>query len=191
MKNDDNGMVMKLIPFPGTIDHCPFRIEADLSWRDSTFRADFAVIGPPETLGLQPSGKAGERAERLWEDTCFEVFLRPVESDFYWEINLSPDGRWNFWRLEGYRTGLAAEKRVTGPTQWSCELLEGRWRMAVTFDLRAIPELACRPIRATVAAVAAPAQGEKTFWSLVHSQDKPDFHYPDHFVLLYENVGWK
>lgn len=181
---------MRLIPFPGTAAQCRFQIEADLTWRGSRFCVDFRVKAPAEIQGLVAGSSVGERTDRLWEKTCFEVFLRPTEGEIYWEINLAPDGRWNLWRLEGYRTGLVPEEKSRGPESWKTSFVGDEWILSAVFEMKDIAEMASRPVRVAVAAVAEHAGGEKTYWSLIHSQEKPDFHYPDHFVLLYENGGW-
>lgn len=181
---------MKLIPFPGTAAKCRFSVEADLTWRGSLFCIDFRVQNHHEIQGLVEGSRIGERTDRLWEKTCLEVFLRPVEHESYWEINLAPDGCWNLWRLQGYRAGLVAEERILGPESWTSKFDGDVWTLSVVFDMKSVPEMSARPVRIAVAAVAEHKAGEKTYWSLIHSQEKPDFHYPDHFVLLYENGGW-
>ncbi|OOR85442.1 hypothetical protein B0180_01225 [Moraxella canis] len=45
-----------------------------------------------------------QRADYLWLSDCFECFLANKESAEYIEINFAPDGRYNIYRFDSYRT---------------------------------------------------------------------------------------
>lgn len=181
---------MKLIPFPGTCENAEYEISVSLSWRGPLLDLDFVVKNPNNIRGLTTKSPHHVRTDRLWEKTCFEVFLRPVGGEVYWEVNLAPDGRWAVWKLEGYRSGMSPEARVSHPVVWKTEGDPFYWSLSATLDFHGVPELAVRPVRGSISAVIEEKSLAKSYWSLIHSTEKPDFHYPDHFVLLYENGGW-
>lgn len=45
-----------------------------------------------------------QRVDYLWLSDCFECFLANKKSAEYIEINFAPDGRYNIYRFDGYRT---------------------------------------------------------------------------------------
>lgn len=47
--------------------------------------------------------KAASFREKLWEDTCFELFIFEENSNQYREINISPTGDWTFFKFKGIR----------------------------------------------------------------------------------------
>ena len=85
---------------------------------------DFIVDAPPTSLCL-PEAARPQRADGLWERTCFELFLRDPESGAYLEFNFSPSGQWAAYRFDGYRAGRrdldVAEPRIitSDPAQFA------------------------------------------------------------------------
>jgi hypothetical protein len=65
---------------------------------------DFIVAAPPTALRL-PEAAQPQRADGLWEHTCFELFLLDPASGAYLEFNFSPSGQWAAYRFDGYRAG--------------------------------------------------------------------------------------
>src|SRR6185369_3516590 len=53
----------------------------------------FVAQGRIERLKI-PVIVTAQRTDRLWEHTCFEVFLRQDESANYYEFNFSPSSEW-------------------------------------------------------------------------------------------------
>src|SRR5687767_11463603 len=70
-------------------------------------RLDYRLTG---RLGdLRIPGFSHLRAEdRLWEHTCFELFLRRRGAEAYRELNVATSGAWAAYGFTGYREGMAA-----------------------------------------------------------------------------------
>ena len=114
-----------------------------------------------------------ERADRLWEHTCFEAFVTVEEG--YVEYNLSPSEQWATYRFEGYRQGMRNADEVVA--------VEGLDLASDMLAMEARIELPPGARRLALSAVIEATDGSKSYWALAHPSDKPDFHHPDSFVL--------
>ncbi|MDB5095751.1 MAG: hypothetical protein JWM80_172, partial [Cyanobacteria bacterium RYN_339] len=99
----------------------------------------------------------------------------------YWEFNLSPDGHWNVYRFEGYRSGMQAEEALSA-LRFTVSRREDGCDMALGVDLAPLG-LAAAAWQVAVAVVVAEAGGRVSFWALAHPGAEPDFHDPGAFVL--------
>ncbi len=120
-----------------------------------------------------PAPKAGEREDRLWEHTCFEVFV--TTSDGYREFNLSPSHQWASYRFSGYRADMAdAPEGVRG---LALDLASDMLALEAHIDLP--------PSAGTLAlsTVIEANDGSKSYWALTHPGETPDFHHPASFTL--------
>ena len=159
-----------------------------------------------------PAPVKPSRADRLWERTCFEVFLLDPKSGSYYEFNFSPSGNWAAYGFDGYRSGMRELVLVT-PAQvytsnarqrslsWEARMRHlglddgfiGRMRLpelpalADSFYLQALCEgtglRQSRPWRGAVTAVIEELDGTKSYWALAHPPGDPDFHHADGFLL--------
>lgn len=131
---------------------------------------------------IPAAADAPRRRDRLWEETCVELFLATDDSGGYWELNLSPSGHWNVYRFTGYREGMREETAIA----------------SLPIDVRRDPEtllLAAecdvgkivpsgRGIAATVAAVIRTTDEGRSHWAPSHPASRPDFHRRDGFGLI-------
>ncbi|MDA8433679.1 MAG: DOMON-like domain-containing protein [Nitrospiraceae bacterium] len=121
------------------------------------------------------------RRDRLWEETCFELFLGPEHSDRYWEFNLSPSGLWNVYCFESYRRGMREEQALTA-LPFAADVRRDSLVVSLEADLSALIGRG-EKLQAGVAAVVRLADGSLTYWALAHPGPKPDFHRRDSFLL--------
>jgi hypothetical protein len=172
---------------------------------------DFIVPVPPAAL-LLPTAEAPQRADGLWEHTCFELFLMDPSSGSYLEFHFAPSGQWAAYRFEEYRSGrqdleVAPPLIMTGDAAQLELAMEDHLR-ALGLDGKSIRRLldASPPMPepnqfalstilddprlkddkawiAGVSAVIEEANGAKSYWALAHPPGKPDFHHPDCFRL--------
>lgn len=187
-------LTQRLVPFSG--GPAGVAIEAGaLVWRQGPAQARlqlaFRVQGAGALL-LPPASPAPQRRDGLWQHTCLEAFLAPVNAEPYWEVNLSPSGDWNVYRLESYRQGLRPEPSVEA-LPFSCRLQPPHTSAAVelapgspepsTLELELElscplpPELAAAPKLAVgLSAVLESPGGVISYWALHHPRPEADFH---------------
>ncbi len=145
-------------------------------WNDAalTFRVD------PVDFLLIPESKPPARTDELWRTTCFELFWKPVGSDGYVELNLSPSSCWAAYAFDGYRQGM---RDLILPHDPIVERTTSGIRAALDLsELR-------RPAHVALTAVIEETDGTKSYWSLAHPPGAPDFHHPDCFALKVPAVG--
>jgi hypothetical protein len=140
-------------------------------------RVRWRILGAGKLVVPAFAGKG--RANDLWQTTCFELFLREPGSAGYIEFNLSPSERWNVYDFTGRREGMAERPM---PREPECGLRKGS-DIAV-FDA-AIPAagLPKAALHYGFTAVIEEEGGVKSYWSLAHAADAPDFHDPACFAL--------
>lgn len=130
-----------------------------------------------EALLLPARSQPPQRRDGLWEHTCLEAFLGPAGDATYWELNLSPSGDWNVYRLEAYRQGLRSEPFFTA-LPFTCQL-EGCEQSSLILELSTpLPaELAAAPELAVgLSAVLESSGGAISYWALQHPRVEADFH---------------
>ena len=117
---------------------------------------------------------ASHRRDELWRGNCFEAFWAISGGEAYQEFNLSCQGEWNLYDFANYR----AEMRPAQATglQWKFWRPSGdQLEVAVRVP---VPD---GPLQVSLTAVIL--IDEATYWALVHSRPKPDFHARESFVL--------
>ena len=132
----------------------------------------FAVHGELNAVLWPMSGATG-RADRLWERTCFEVFVATPEG--YREFNLSPSGQWASYRFSDYRADMTAS--AEGVHDLTLDSTEDRMTLMAELDLPPNAD------RIGLSAVIQDREGARSFWALTHPGEAPDFHHPASFTL--------
>ena len=126
-----------------------------------------------------PAPDASLRTDNLWHHTCFEAFIAPGTSPTYREYNLSPSTRWAAYSFTGFRQGMADLPQPVPPV-----IALGATPHAMELTARVVPDLPPdMPWRLALTTVVESTNGDKSFWSLAHPAEKPEFHHPDGFVL--------
>ncbi len=141
---------------------------------------DYWLSGNVTSL-LVPETTAGGRADGLWRHSCFEAFVRPGDDQAYWELNLSPSGKWALYRFDAYREGMRNADAARDPaieTESGEENLHLRARIAFA-DTR----LARSDWRIAPAAVIEDRSGRLSYWAVMHGSERPDFHHSEGFAI--------
>ena len=126
-------------------------------------------------LHLPLPGSAPRRRDGLWNHTCLECFFASPGHSPYWEVNLSPSGDWNIYRLESYRKGLQTADEYT---QVSFKSQSGDTTgLQVTFSMPLPAALqGMGPLEWNVTAVIQASDGSLSYWAPRHGHGAPDFH---------------
>ena len=141
----------------------------------------YSLSGRVSDLPLPPPA-AAERADGLWQHSCFEAFVRASSGDAYYEFNFAPSTEWAAYRLGGYRSGMQ-------PADLSPPQLETRreiecYELSASLDLDGLQDLAPDAIwNLGLSAVIEEVGGRKSYWALAHPPGDPDFHHPACFAL--------
>jgi len=129
-------------------------------------------VGAPADRFVIPARAEPERADDLWQTTCFEAFLREPGSDAYGEWNFAPSGQWAAYDFTSHRDGrsdadvAAPYIRVEDNLTW--------WGLGATIAVPASTEW-----QLGLSAILEEKDGTKSYWALAHpAGDRPDFHDP-------------
>jgi hypothetical protein len=148
---------------------------------DGALSFTYAVSGDVARVRLPPA-REPRRAERLWEHTCFEAFVR-VRGAAYYELNWSPSGEWAVYRFDDYRAGMT-EAEIQRPPGIELRPRAFGFELNVTLSLSEMSEaIGCSKLQIALAAVIEDADGRRSYWALAHPSERPDFHHPGGFVL--------
>lgn len=175
------------MPFPGEGNPAALTIGGSIARHPDTLSVRCEVRGNLSKVEIPAAAEAPRRKDRLWEETCLELFLGTADSGEYWELNLSPSGHWNVYRFTSYREGMREEPGVTSlpfAVRSGPESLE----LSMELDVgRILP--AGETIEACAAVVIGTIDGGKSHWAPVHSASRPDFHRRDGFALTLPAIG--
>lgn len=155
-------------------------LQADIQLTNSGLSLSFDLHDPNSLV--QKSLQVGnwqasslKRADDLWKETCFEAFWsRPGEKS-YWELNLSPAGKWNLYFFEDYRkpqppqksSDFSLEDVITTPNSLRCFL-------QTKIEIPSLDISICSVIKTAA---------NTFYYSTAHKGEKPDFHLRESFIL--------
>lgn len=167
-----------LIPFQNTA--APAQVQAEIVWLFPNLLVQFFIQDPENRLQLPTSfeapGPQVPRADELWKETCFEVFLQTEGESSYYEFNFSLKPAWNLYAFECYREPqppTSSEDFQLRTMKWDSGVL--------TCDLHTQKEFS--GLRFGLTAVLREPLGSAHYLALHHAGAKPDFHRPESFTL--------
>ncbi|MBC8071950.1 MAG: DOMON-like domain-containing protein [Deltaproteobacteria bacterium] len=126
-----------------------------------------------------PTAAAPLDPERLWANTCCELFIAPAQGDAYVEWNFSPSGQLTRFAFSAYRQRMPSPPPVVATPEVS--LLEHELRISARIPLGDDAPL---ELRIAPTAVVEDAGGSLSYWALRHRPDRPDFHHEAGFALV-------
>lgn len=174
--------IISLIPFtPG--DGGVATIQSSVSFSEANrLRINYLARGEIGSLKL-PGNRSPRRADRLWEHTCFELFLRANGDSSYYEFNFSPSGEWAAYAFSDYRDGRPIDDEGLSP-EIVVRRMPDRIELDAVVRLDRLP-VACpgARLRLGLSAVIEAGDSRLSYWALKHPAAKPDFHHPDSFAL--------
>jgi hypothetical protein len=170
-----------LVPFSDVAIDMAINLQVMLDCVGHHFDIQFVVAGEIDRLQLSPITQFPQRITGLWETTCFEFFFGVPRQEKYWEVNLSPSGDWNVFRLDRYRENLQEEQAIAA-LPFTVKVERDRLTLALTFDLQGLG-LECGAIELSATSVIQEKTGEISYWAVKHAGLEADFHLRDSFVI--------
>lgn len=162
-------------------------VEAHVEYQaPGQFIFHYTVRGAPDQL-LLPESPLAERADNLWQSTCFEAFIGAPGSPAYLELNFAPSGQWAAYAFSGYREAMSNVELVKAP-QIETTAGTAHFELAAAVDLSGLAIAEVAGLDAALTAVIQEKNGQKSLWALSHAPGSPDFHKRECFVHKLEAV---
>ena len=175
-------MRLPLKPHPDSPCAAVAKIEVEVT-RPNSSRLDlsYIVTGKIGDVSM-PAVATTSRGDKLWQHTCFEVFVRASSGAEYYEFNFSPSTQWAAYRFSSYRTGICVPAEVVAlpiDVQWRPD----RYILQTSLELDRLSGLPRTAFwRLGLSALIEEVSGQKSYWALAHPPGKPDFHHADCFA---------
>lgn len=158
-----------------------FKLEADANRAGQVLKLVYKIVDVKNLLNLPTSfigdEKTISRIDGLWNDTCFEMFLRPSGKKCYYEFNFSLKPAWNEYFFESYRKPQPPQQShdiSLKQIHWNGQNLE--------IELSGLnPD---EKFEISFTAVLKEKLGAIHYMALKHAGSEPDFHHVDSFVAL-------
>ncbi|RPI62583.1 MAG: DOMON-like domain-containing protein [Lysobacterales bacterium] len=154
---------------------------AELEERSSTVRFSYRLTGDLSQVAI-PHRQRSQRAERLWEHTCFEAFIAPGPGPRYFELNFSPSTLWAAYVLDDYRKGMRPLTLAAAPAI-AVARTPNELHVTAAIEVGAFAQ-APWPWRIGLTAVVEDRAGGRAYFALVHPRENPDFHDAAGFAVL-------
>ncbi|MFB3818521.1 MAG: DOMON-like domain-containing protein [Candidatus Methylomirabilales bacterium] len=174
---------MRIVPFalqPFSRPPVCLTIHGEVSRTGGNVCLSYRLTGELADVIIPSPASRPSRRHRLWESTCFELFLTPEGGAEYWEVNLSPSGDWNLYRFAAYREAMQEEPIIQ---ELPAAVDRDERRLALSLSLPDVTP-GHRTVRIGVSAVLRHTGGRLSYWALRHPGVQPDFHHPSGFVIV-------
>ena len=176
-----NDQSFSLAPFPSTRPLPPVTIDGTIDRRANALAIRYTLLGRLREVVIPEPAAVPLRKNRLWNETCFELFLAVRGVPDYWEFNLSPAGHWNVYRFTSYREGMV-EEPAFAVLPLAAESQRQALTLALELDLGKIVP-ADLTLEVAISAVLRHVDDSITYWALTHRGSQPDFHRRDSFII--------
>lgn len=173
--------ILRLVPHPDGAIHSVNEFQVGFSINhEGQMWLRYHVDCEPSLLTLdEPQEKIG-RADRLWETTCFEVFLKKPGEMGYLELNFSTARKWAAYSFEKYRGGMRNQRLVENPEIY----LDGSdSHIALEVTMQLPSQFSGEALDMGIAAIIEEKGDTKSYWALAHPPGKPDFHHEACFAF--------
>ena len=147
-------------------------IEASLSLTSQQLELSFLLQGVGDHYLFERESQA-KRADELWRATCFEAFVKNLNSKEYWELNIAPNGSWNLYRFSDYREDMQEESRVLTP---KVLFKQERDKVRVSIKVDFMEKLFDERVDFNLALILLDMEGKRHFFTLNPKEGVADFH---------------
>ena len=150
-------------------------IETELNTTESSVFISYKVSGELAGIDLGHGEPNHSRVIKLWEKTCFELFLKTKE-DSYIEFNFSPEFEWNCFYFQKKGDTLVEYARYDS-VKTDILLSLDVFHLIVELDKSKFPDgFFHGQVNAGITSVIKEKNGKITYWALSHHDTRPNFH---------------
>ncbi|WP_455200022.1 DOMON-like domain-containing protein [Kaarinaea lacus] len=181
---------MKKIPFvlqpfdSRAADRLSITVSGKVILDKNLIQISYQLQGNVNEINLPQHSERASRKDKLWESTCFELFITKTGISDYWEYNLSPSKDWAVFRFTDYRENKTDELTISNI------VIDTRIDNGTLFELNSslpLPDtLAGHRIRVGISAVIQDNSNDIHYYALDHHKQQPDFHDRKSFTISLE-----
>jgi hypothetical protein len=153
---------------------------------DGSLTVAYVIEGAVPRLRI-PARKAPGIGERLWQHTCCEIFIAREGLTGYHEFNFSPSGEWAAYAFARYRESMPLTSQNLDP-RISVRNAADRLELDAVIPLHRLFPQAQAKVLLALSVVVEDDAGALTYWALRHPPGKPDFHHPEAFALVLDEI---
>jgi len=159
----------------------PTTVKATIKFHHNHLILEYQILGNLSNYHF-PKITTQQRADNLWLDSCFELFVASTNSNSYWEINISPSTKWNIYYFTSYKEGMRKSDIISTPT-----IKIDRYHDKYVLSFESIISKDCfdQGLLINLCVILLDRKGVRHFYSIKRREDSPDFHDRDYFVKIY------
>jgi hypothetical protein len=157
-------------------------IEAELNHNEESVYISYRIKHGTPLIDLGSSTPNKSRVLKLWEKTCFELFIKN-EKDQYIEFNFSPNFEWNCFYFEKSGEVLKEWERMPMPVT-DILLSSEHFFLFVDIKKEFFPKgffTRDSKLSAGITSVIKEKSKAMSYWALAHTDTRPNFHHFDSF----------
>jgi hypothetical protein len=147
------------------------------------WRVVYEIAGAIDQISLPMHFSKGVGV-RLWEETCFEFFIRRLDGQ-YIELNFSPSGQWSCFSFKDYRVGMD-DLRLAGEPKMSTRSSMGKLALEVSVDLAKVKVFDRSDLQLQVSPTVVIKMKDQRYcyFAIDFPDGAADFHHSDGFRLF-------
>ena len=135
-------------------------------------KIEYEIIGDLSSYSF-PKKTKQKRANELWKDTCFELFIANYSSTEYYEINTSPSTEWNAYHFTSYKKEMR-ESDLFSPPRISFYQSDNRYTFS--FEMTFRKNIFDKELLINLAVILLDKEEKRHFYSINRQNSSPDFH---------------
>jgi hypothetical protein len=147
-------------------------VKASFQRHKNTITLYFELIGTVNEYHFKNPSKQ-QRADNLWKNTCFELFIANTHNNAYWEINISPSTQWNIYHFSDYKEGMKKEKNITQPI---IKTTQKNNYYSLSFTSTFTQDVLNQELQINLAVILLDLDGVRHFYSIFKNSGNVDFH---------------
>ena len=170
-----------LIPFD-LLSAPNITIETELNFNEESVYISYRIRRNLALINLGNSTPNKARLVKLWEKTCFELFIKNKDNQ-YMEFNFAPNFEWNCFYFNQAGAPLLEWEQMQTPVI-DILLSSEHFFMFVDIKKEFFPKGFFNEeseLSAGITSVIKDNTGSISYWALSHADPRPNFHHFDSF----------
>lgn len=147
-------------------------VKANIELQNLQLKVNYQIEGDISQYNFSQKTKQ-QRADRLWLDTCFELFIANRDKKEYWEINTSPSTEWNSYYFTGYKENMR-ESTIFSTPKIITDSDESQYKLS--FETTIKKGFLEKKLHINICVILLDRDGERNFYSINRRNNTPDFH---------------